>query len=101
MTILRQAGLAFLIAVPIEAVNISLVGMMFDPGPLPSGVLPKLLELEWAFFHYVSFYLSDRVFGSGSGGVLIAFFFAYVQTAFCVFLLFKGVHLFQNWAANR
>ena len=45
------AGL--LLALPIEAGTLLLVGMMLDPGPVPAGLLPRSLAVEWVFFHFL------------------------------------------------
>lgn len=101
MTHWRRVAVALLLAVPIEALNILLCGIMLDPGPFPSGLLPKLLGYEWVFFHYLGFQLlldrfNQRVFGI-EAGLIAAFVLAYLQTALVLFLFLSAA----TWLRRR
>ncbi len=92
--------MALLLALPIEAGNLCLIGMMLDPGPLPAGIVPKLLEYEWAFFHFVGFRLIDwfhyHLFGTEEAGLMAAFVLAYLQTALVLFLILELFRRFRG-----
>jgi hypothetical protein len=101
MTTRRRIVTALLVALPIEAGNLLLVGMMLDPGPLPAGLFPKLLAAEWVFFHFLGFRMIDTVYkllGTEKAGLIVAFLLAYVQTAFLIFLVLAGVSLLRRRA---
>jgi hypothetical protein len=91
----RSAFLALLLALPIEAGNLCLAGMMLDPGPLPSGILPRLLAAEWEFFHFVGFRnldSLDALFGTEKAGLIVVFVIAYLQIAFVCFLILQVIN---------
>jgi len=83
----RRVAIALLLALPIEAGNVLLCDMIFDPGPFPAGIFPRLLACEWAFFHLISFWLIELLFGAGRVAVIAAFILAYLQTALVLFLI--------------
>jgi hypothetical protein len=68
--------------------------MMFDPGPFPAGVVPRLLGAEWVFFHFIGFRMIDslsKLFGTEKAGIVAAFVLAYIQTAVVIFLIVEAV----------
>ena len=109
MTLRRRIATALLLALPIEAANLLLVGMMLDPGPLPAGVFPKLLAAQWVFFHFLGFRMIDTVhelLGTERAGLIVAFALAYAQTALLILLITKTFSLLRRrvnsgWQAAR
>ena len=109
MTLRRRIVTALLLALPIEAANLLLIGMMLDPGPLPAGFFPKLLAAQSVFFHFLGFRMIDtvhQVLGTERAGLIFAFILAYAQTALLIFLLLLGVSLVRRradsgWHAAR
>jgi hypothetical protein len=94
MTRWRRVAVALLLALPIEAGNMLLSGMMLDPGPFPVGIVPRLLGAEWVFFHFLGFRMIDslsKLFGTEKAGIVVAFVLAYLQTALVIFLCFEVV----------
>ena len=87
MTAWRRVAIALLLALPIEAGNVSLCGMILDPGPFPAGIFPRLLAYEWAFFHLIGFWVIERLFGIGRAAMIAAFILAYLQTALVLLLV--------------
>ncbi len=99
MTLRGRIGAALLLALPIEAGNLLLVGMMLDPGPLPAGLLPRFLAAEWVFFHFLGFRMIGpvhQVFGTEQAGLIFAFCLAYAQTALIIFLSLLAVSLLRR-----
>ena len=100
MTRWRRVTVAVLQALPVEAGNFCLLGMMLDPGPLPPGIVPKVLEIEWVFFHFVGFRLIDwfhyHLLGTEAAGLIAAFVLAYLQTAMVLFLILEVVRRFRG-----
>jgi hypothetical protein len=99
MTRLRRVAVALLLALPIEAGNLCLAPMMFDPGPFPTGIVSRLLQAEWVFFHFVGISMIDllhKVLGTEKAGLLAAFILAYLQTALLLFLFMEVVRRFRG-----
>lgn len=94
MTRRRRIAVAFVLALPIEVGNLLLTGMMLDPGPFPTGVVPRLLAAEWVFFHFIGFRMIDslsELFSTEKVGIVAAFALSYLQTALVIFLIFEAV----------
>ena len=103
MTLRGRIAAALLLALPIEAGNLLLVGMVLDPGPPLAGLLPKLVTAEWVFFHFLGFRMIDtvhQVLGTERAGLIFAFLLAYAQTALLIFLLLLGVSLLRRRAKS-
>jgi hypothetical protein len=96
MTAWRRVAIALLLALPIEAGNVFLCGMMFDPGPFPAGIFPRLLAYEWAFFHLIGFWLMERLFGTERAAMNAAFILAYLQTALVLFFVLTIAKRFRS-----
>lgn len=96
MTAWRRVAIALLLALPIEAGNVSLCGMILDPGPFPAGIFPRLLAYEWAFFHLIGFWVIERLFGIGRAAMIAAFILAYLQTALVLFLVMTIAKRFRS-----
>jgi hypothetical protein len=96
----RRIGFSFLLALPIEAANLGLLGIMLDPGPAPTGIFNKFLQYEWVFFHFLGFrsidWLHYNVLGTEKAALVAAFVLAYVQTALLLFLLWEAVRWFRS-----
>jgi hypothetical protein len=91
----RSAFLALLLALPIEGANLSFAGMVFDPGPLPSGILPRLFAAEWVFFHFVGLRNLDRLhalLGTEKAGLVVVVLMAYLQIALACFLFLQVIN---------
>jgi hypothetical protein len=94
MTRWRCVATALLLALPIEAGNLCLSAMMLDPGPYPAGLFPRLLSVEWSFFHFIGFSAIDpihKLLGAERTWVVVAFALAYLQTALVIFLIVQAV----------
>lgn len=90
MTLRGRFAAALLLALPIEAGNLLLVGIVLDPGPPLPGLFPKFLTAEWVFFHFWWFRMIDtvhQVLGTERAALIFAFFLAYAQTALFILLL--------------
>lgn len=109
MTAWRRVAMALLLALPMEAGNIFLCGMMLDPGPFPAGIFPKLLGAEWVFFHFIGFRLIDwfhYIFGTERAGLIAAFVLAYLQIALVLFLIMLVAKCFRGrtgapWSSSQ
>jgi hypothetical protein len=93
-----SARMALFLAIPIEAGNFSLIGMMLTPDPLPSGVGPRILADEWGFFHLIGLRFIEilpRLLGTPNVALIVIFLLAYLQTALVVFLTLKAIEYFR------
>ncbi len=99
MTLRRRIVTALLLALPIEAANLLLIGMMLDPGPLSAGFFPKLLAAQWVFFHFLGFRMIDTVhelLGTERAGLIVAFVLANAQTALLILLVVEAISLLRR-----
>lgn len=101
MTAWRRVVIALLLALPIEAGNVFLCDMIFDPGPFPAGLFPRLLAYEWAFFHLIGFWLVERFHPLDRAGMIAAFILAYLQTALVLFLVMTIAKRFRSRNGER
>jgi hypothetical protein len=113
----KTAGLALLLALPIELVNFYVIGFPLDIGyPDDAPWYIKLLGLEWVLLHYIGLFLMDpfeKLTGCHDGNVVagcvrvdtaVLLAGGYLATVLVVFaLIYAGqqmVRLFRHRAAQ-